>query len=62
MLFQIWVDGLSFEDLEEEQNTTDTCSLARWNREIPFAELPNMVLEFLTSDTISGNSTANKSL
>jgi hypothetical protein len=38
----------------------DLCTLARWNREIPFSELPNMVLDFLANDTISGTSTSQK--
>ena len=39
----------------------DLCMLARWNRELPFAELPNMMLEFLASDNVSGVAAYDKS-
>ncbi|XP_055354283.1 uncharacterized protein LOC129599938 [Paramacrobiotus metropolitanus] len=39
---------------------TDLCTLARWNMELPFTELPNMALTFLASDNISGEAIADK--
>ncbi|GAV01753.1 hypothetical protein RvY_12412 [Ramazzottius varieornatus] len=38
----------------------DLCTLARWNRELPFTELPNMALQFLMNDSVSGISTIDK--
>ncbi|XP_055347585.1 uncharacterized protein LOC129594798 isoform X2 [Paramacrobiotus metropolitanus] len=38
----------------------DLCTLARWNRELPYSEVPNMALLFLSNDTVSGNTTADK--
>ncbi|XP_055353817.1 uncharacterized protein LOC129599555 [Paramacrobiotus metropolitanus] len=34
--------------------TRSYCSLARWNMELPFSELPNMALHFLANDSASG--------
>ncbi|GAU95130.1 hypothetical protein RvY_06805 [Ramazzottius varieornatus] len=39
----------------------EMCTLARWNRELPFTELPNMMMHFLTNDNVSGNTTEDKS-
>ena len=36
------------------------CTLARWNMELPFTELPNMVMSFLADDKISGVSGQDK--
>ncbi|XP_055353807.1 uncharacterized protein LOC129599550 [Paramacrobiotus metropolitanus] len=38
----------------------DVCTLARWNLELPFSELPNMILRFIASENISGSSDAGK--
>ncbi|OQV13905.1 hypothetical protein BV898_11900 [Hypsibius exemplaris] len=38
----------------------DLCTLARWNRELPFAEMPNMIIEFLANDTVSNATTSEK--
>ncbi|GAU87643.1 hypothetical protein RvY_00459-2 [Ramazzottius varieornatus] len=45
---------------EAPQKSVDLCMLARWNRELPFAELPNMALDFLATNLISGNTTSDK--
>ncbi|XP_055355766.1 uncharacterized protein LOC129601065 isoform X2 [Paramacrobiotus metropolitanus] len=41
--------------------TVDPCVLSRWNFELPFSELPNMLAKLLASDMISGETTAAKS-
>ena len=45
---------------EAPQKNVDLCMLARWNRELPFAELPNMALDFLATNQLSGNTTSDK--
>ncbi|OQV13808.1 hypothetical protein BV898_12027 [Hypsibius exemplaris] len=45
----------------EAPKNVDLCMLARWNRELAFAEMPNMALDFLANNNISGNSTSDKS-
>ncbi|XP_055342285.1 uncharacterized protein LOC129590879 isoform X2 [Paramacrobiotus metropolitanus] len=39
---------------------TDLCVLEKWNRELPFTELPNMLLTFLANDDISGSDVGSK--
>ncbi|XP_055346520.1 uncharacterized protein LOC129593996 [Paramacrobiotus metropolitanus] len=41
--------------------TKNMCTLARWNMELPFSELPNMALQFLLNDTVSGATVTEKS-
>ncbi|XP_055346519.1 uncharacterized protein LOC129593995 [Paramacrobiotus metropolitanus] len=36
------------------------CALARWNMELPFSELPNMALQFLSNDSVSGATSTDK--
>ncbi|OQV13906.1 hypothetical protein BV898_11901 [Hypsibius exemplaris] len=48
-------------DLEQPNQHIDLCTLARWNRELPFADIPNMALQFLQNDAISGSTIADKS-
>ena len=45
---------------ETPAKNIDLCMLARWNRELAFAEMPNMALDFLANNNVSGNSTSDK--
>lgn len=38
----------------------DVCLLYRWNQELPFTETPNMAIDFLANDTVSGSNIQSK--
>ncbi|OQV18419.1 hypothetical protein BV898_07621 [Hypsibius exemplaris] len=42
-------------------SSVDPCVLMRWNRELPFTEIPRMTIGFLANDSVSGDSIAAKS-
>ena len=46
--------------LDVPEKAVDLCMLARWNRELPFTELPNMAIDFLNNDSISGSTILEK--
>lgn len=39
---------------------SELCALARWNMELPFSELPNMMLTYLASINVSGDTAQSK--
>ncbi|XP_055327330.1 uncharacterized protein LOC129580702 [Paramacrobiotus metropolitanus] len=51
---------LNLTNLNDGAVATDACYLERWNKELPFSELPHMLLTFLSSDDISGSSEQDK--